>query len=139
VLIDLRGSSPQVRVADAALQGNTARGFSPSGQYLLRQRGRSVDFVVLGGADDAPPFALPDAFVDMPPCELAHHSIDWCGAASAARRASARWSFGSDFAAHLASGEGLVLIGVGADGLSMRRASVSTCGASCVRQYEFGR
>jgi hypothetical protein len=139
VLIDLRGAVPRVRVTDAAAQGSTARGFSPSGQYLLRQRGRSVDFVVLGGADDAPPFELPDAFVDMPPCELAHHSTNWCGASSAARRASARWSFGSDIAAHLASGEGLVLLGAGADGVSMRRTSVSTCGASCVRQYEFGR
>jgi hypothetical protein len=139
VLIDLRGAAPRVRVADAVAEGNTARGFSPGGQYLLRQRGRNVDFVVLGGADDAPPFELPDAVVDMPSCELAHHSLDWCGAPSAARRASARWSFGSDLAAHLASGEGLVLVGAAQDGASMRRAPVSTCGASCVRQYEFGR
>jgi hypothetical protein len=139
VLIDLRGAAPRIRITDAVAQGNTARGFSPGGQYLLRQRGRSVDFVVLGGADDAPPFELADAVVDMPACELAHHSINWCGAPSAARRASARWSFGSDLAAHLASGEGLVLVGAAEDGVSMRRASVSTCGASCVRQYEFGR
>lgn len=139
VLIDLRGSSPGVRIADAGGPGNTARGYSPSGRYLLRQRGRSVDFVVLDGADDAPPYELADARVDMPPCELAHHSINWCGAASAARRASARWSFGSDFAAHLASGEGLLLLAPAADGVSMRRAPVSTCGASCVGQYEFGR
>jgi hypothetical protein len=139
VLIDWRASPPRVRVGDASAQGSTARGFSSRGQFMLRQRGRSVDLVVLSAADDASTFDLPDAFVDMPPCELAHHSTNWCGARSAARRASARWSKGSDFAAHLTSERGLVVIGATADPVSVRREPVSTCGASCIRQYEFGR
>ena len=139
VLIDLRGVSPLLRISDAAGPGSTARGFSPDGEFMLRQRGRNVDVVALSAPPEMRAFDLAPALVDMPPCELAHHSANWCGARSAARRASARWSFSRDVAAQLTSAEGLMVIGASTDPVSVTSESVSTCGASCVGQYEFGR
>jgi hypothetical protein len=140
-VIDLRGSSPTVQIADSAVPGNSARGFSPSGRFLLQQRGRNVQFVVLSPVGNlAPlPFELPEAFVDLAPCATAHHVPDWCGAPSAARHAAARWSVGSDVAALLAAGEGLEVLAASTDPLRVVHVPVSTCGASCVTQYEFGR
>jgi hypothetical protein len=139
-LIDLRGSAPKYQIA-AAAAGNTARGFSPSGRYLLQQRGRSVDFVTLSPGGDAAPmrFQLPAAASDLEPCSAAHHSTNWCGAPSAARRAAGRWSLQSERAALLAANEGLVVLGPTEDTAGVTRVSVSTCGASCVTQYEFGQ
>ena len=139
VLIDLRGADPQLRITDAVGQGNTARAFSPSGAFMSRQRGRIVDLVPLSGSPELPARPFSDAVFDMPGCELAHHSANGCGAKGAARRSSLRWSFGRDYAAHLASGEGLLVIGAIANPVSITQRPVSTCGVSCVKQYEFGR
>jgi hypothetical protein len=139
-LIDLRGAAPELR-SSAADAGNSARGFSPSGRYLLEQRARSVDFVVLSPADGAPPmrFSLPAAASELEACSSARHSTNWCGSPSAARRAAGRWSLESDLAALLAANEGLVVLGPTQDTAGVTRVSVSTCGATCVTQYEFGQ
>jgi hypothetical protein len=141
IWIDLRGPSPVVQISEGTAQGNTARGFSPSGQALLQQRGRSIEFVVVPAAPGASPerYTLPDASVDLPPCLTAHHTLDWCGAPSAARRAAARWSSRGDVAALLAADDGLSVLAKADQPPSIRRVPVSTCGASCVTQYEFGR
>jgi len=140
VLVDLRGSSPSFQVGDAAGPGNTLSGFSPSGEVLLRQRGRGVDVVLLSSGESlAPRASLPDAFADAPACVAKQHSGLWCGSASAAREASARWSFGSDVAAFLAEQGGLSVLRPSRDVLGLEREPVSTCGAGCVTQYEFGR
>jgi hypothetical protein len=140
VLIDLRGAAPELQ-SSAAVAGNSARGFSPSGRYLLEQRGRSIAFVVLSPAEGAPSvrFELPAAANELEACTSAHHSTNWCGAPSAARRAAGRWSLESDLAALLAANEGLVVLGPTEDTAGVTRVSVSTCGASCVTQYEFGQ
>jgi len=96
---------------------------------------------VLSPAEGIPPtpFELPEAVADVPACATAHHASSWCGAPSAARDASGRWSLGRDIAVYLASGEGLTMVVPSVERLGGRRLPVSTCGASCVRQYEFGR
>lgn len=141
VLIDLRAEPPSFQLSDSAAQGNTARAFSPSGRALLAQRGRRVDFVVLASTPGLPAesYSLPEASVDLPPCLTAHHAVDSCDAPSAARRAAARWSLGSDVAAMPAAGEGLRLLAAVREPPSVRRVPVSSCGAACVTQYEFGR
>jgi hypothetical protein len=137
ILIDLRGPAPKFQISDSAGPGNTARGFSPSGQALLQQRGRRVEVVVLSPGADFEPliYSLPEAAADLPECLTAHHALDWCGAPSAARRAAARWSRSSDIAAVLGVGESLSLL----PAPRTRRVPVSACGAGCVTQYEFGR
>src|SRR5690606_20066323 len=139
VLVDLRGAEPSFRVEAVATPGNTARGFSPSGELLFQQRGRSVELVLLSPALDAPLVEALPAFADATPCVTAQHDALWCGGAEAARQASARWSRSGDVAAFLAEGEGLVVLRPTSAVVGFERQSVSTCGAGCVIRYEFGR
>lgn len=140
VRIDLRGATPSFEVDEVATPGNTALGFSPSGRVLIEQRGRSVEAIlrtpqVTSSLRDE----LPPAFAETPACVTSHHAAAWCGGDEAARRASARWSRASDAAAFLAEGEGLAVLGPTDAAIGLQREFVSTCGAGCVRQYEFGR
>jgi hypothetical protein len=136
VLIDLRGAEPVYHVTPAEV-GNSAAGFSPSGRQLIQQRGRDVRVTVLA------PSAAPSRFeplrsaLDLEACSTAHHAASFCGSPAAARSAAARWSIGSDVAAMPIDGEGLALLAT--DGATrLRSRDVSTCGAGCVKAYEFG-
>jgi hypothetical protein len=138
-IIDLRGPSPLYQLRPAAVDGSTARGFSPSGRYLLEQRGARVELVVLSPAPGAAPIRvpLPAAAAELAACDLARHLPTSCGSPRAARRAAARWSSNEDVASLLASGEGLVLLAPTPDTVGVARVAVSTCGSGCVTQYQF--
>jgi hypothetical protein len=141
VLVDLRTGTPNLLELPNTLPGATARAFSPSGRYLLSQRGQQLRLTVLSGTPAGIPLSiplpLPDAATEPVPCSSAPHVEDWCGAPSAARGGSARWSSQRDIAALLSRDEGLLTLSIGAQGQTLVRTSVSTCGAACVGQYSF--
>jgi WD40 repeat protein len=139
-LVDLRADAPKYYVGVAATTGNTARGFSPSSSYLLQQRGLTVDFIVLAPGDNQAPvsFSLRDAARGAVNCSSAQHVANWCGAPEAAATASARWATHEDVAVFLSGEEGLSLLSLTDAGDGLLGAAVSTCGAGCVTQYEFG-
>jgi len=138
-IVDLRGPAPLYQVRSAPTTASTALGFSPSGRYLLAQRGAQVELTVLAPATDLAPvhLSLPPAASELAPCALARHVPTFCGSPRAAQRAAARWSAREDVAALLSAGEGLVLIAPTADAVGVASLPVSTCGSGCVEQYEF--
>jgi hypothetical protein len=140
LLVDLRAPAPKYYAAAAGSPGSTARGFSRSGSYLLQQRGLTLDFVVLVPGDDQAPIPLRQLDADKEPgaCAIAQHAASWCGAPEAAAAASARWASREDVAVFLTRDGGLSLLSRTAAGDGLRRVPVSTCGASCVTQYELG-
>lgn len=138
-IVDLRGPSPAYEVRAATAPASTARGFSPSGRFLLGQRGRQLELSVLAPAAGMPPIhlPLPQAAADLAPCDTARHVTSFCGSPRAAERAAARWSASADVASVLAAGEGLVLIAPTEDTVGFASVAVSTCGSGCVTQHEF--
>jgi hypothetical protein len=138
-LVDLRGSAPRYEVREAASAASTALGFSPSGRYLLAQRGAQVELTVLSPAAELAPIhvQLPAAAAELGACELARHVPTSCGSPTAARRAAARWSSREDVAALLSGGEGLLVLAPTQDAVGVASVAVSTCGAECVEQYDF--
>jgi hypothetical protein len=141
VLVDLRTADPGLLELPGGPEGNTAQAFAPSGRFLLSQRGAQLRLVALPGAPAGfpllLPLPLPDAAVLAPPCSIAPHTADWCGAPGGAREASARWSTQGDIAALLLLDEGLSTLAIGEREPTPRRTSVSSCGSACVRQYAF--
>lgn len=141
VLYDLRGAEPAVLELPSALPGTTAHAFAPSGRYLISQRGTQLRLIVLPGAPAGfpvlTPLPLPEAAREASACSVAPHADDWCGAPDAARGASARWSSAGDVALLLTRDEGLAALTPGAQGFTLLRTTLSTCGAACVRQYAF--
>jgi hypothetical protein len=140
LLVDLRAPDPKYYAETASSTGSTARGFSPSGSYLLQQRGLKVDFTVLApGGDEGPiPFPLIEAAQDAIPCDAALHVANWCGAPDAAKAASARWALHEDVAVFLTRDEGLSLLAFTDAGDGLLSNAVSTCGAACITKYELG-
>jgi hypothetical protein len=135
--IDLRGEQPRYHSSATAVTGATARQFSPSGRFLLAQRGEQLSFIDLEPGEDGAPvsYLLPAA--DAPPaeCSTAIHVASWCGAPGAVT-GSGRWSARDDVAVVLFKDSGLQLLEPTEDGYRPLRP-VSTCGANCVRQYSF--
>lgn len=138
-LVDLRGATPRFTVEEARAAGSTALAFSPSGEHLLAQRGRSMRWTVLepsaGGAPLTIP--LPDTVSDANPCSTARHLAAWCGAPTASRSAAARWHAAADVAVLPSSG-GLSLTALTEQHDGLDDPPVSLCGAGCIRQYAFG-
>jgi hypothetical protein len=141
VLIDLRGEAAGGLDLANTLAGTSASAFSPSGKYLLSQRGTTLRMIVLPAAPAGfpvlVPLPLPNAAIEAPACSTAPHVADWCGAAVAARTSSARWSSAWDVAVLLTRDEGLSTLGIGDAPGTFARTSVSTCGAECVGQFAF--
>ena len=140
-IVDLRGSTPLYEVRPATIAASTARSFSPSGRYLLEQRGTQVELTVLSPAAGLTPLhlQLPAAATELAACELARHVATYCGSPSAPRRAAARWSASEDVASLLARGEGLMVLAPTEDTVGVASVAVSTCGSGCVTQYEFAQ
>lgn len=138
-LVDVRGPSPVFDVRSAASDANTALGFSPSGRYLLAQRGAQVELTVLSPGAGLGPIhvPLPAAAAELADCDLARHVPTFCGSPNAARRAAARWSSNEDVAALLSAREGLMLLAPTDGIVGVASVPVSTCGSGCVEQYEF--
>jgi hypothetical protein len=138
-IVDLRGPAPLYHVRSAASAAGSALAFSPSGRYLLAQRGAQLELTVLAPAAEPRPIhvPLPGAAAELAACELARHVPTFCGSPTAARRAAARWSASEDVAALLSGGDGLMLLAPTDDVVGVASVSVSTCGSGCVEQYEF--